>query len=145
MINDPISDMLTRLRNALGAKHHHVRVPHTKTNAVIAAMLVRQGYVHDFRVATVSRAKTARRLKSKTNRAVELDLRLKYIGRFQRPAIVGLRRISVPSLRVYARASGLHRVFNGMGTMIVSTSRGLMTDRDARRERLGGEIIITVW
>ena len=145
MTNDPISDMLTRIRNATMAKHHYVRVAHTKTNYALSAILKRQGFIREFSlVPAVTKSSQARRPKS-TLGNVEIQLRLKYVGRFQRPSIHNLQRKSGSSLRLYSRQSQLPRLFNGMGIFILTTSHGIMTDQEARRARLGGEVICSIW
>ena len=155
MSQDTISDMLTRIRNANHAKHHYVHVDHTKMNLVLSTLLKRQGFIHD--VALKPRPAMAHRQRSRSASRARghahapgdpmqtIVLRLKYRGRFQRPVIHNLTRISGSSLRIYSGFKRLPTVFNGMGTVFVSTSRGVMTDREARRQRLGGEVICSVW
>lgn len=146
MINDPISDMLTRIRNATLAKHHYVCVKHTKTNLVLSEILKKQGFIHQFSLKTKPQVKSCRKKTVlKPSGQTEIQLRLKYLGRFQRPCIHNLQRLSRSSLRTYSGYKQLPRVFNGMGLVILTTSRGIMTDREARREKLGGEVICSIW
>ncbi len=128
-MTDPISDMLTRLRNANLALVPEVEMAHSKMKESIAAILKKEGYIADCSVE----GKTARKLK----------LKLKYQGR--QGVIVGLKRVSKPGLRRYVRATEIPRVLGGMGTAIVSTPRGVMTGVDARKQNLGGEVICYVW
>lgn len=146
MINDPISDMLTRIRNAVLARHHYVSVSHTKTNLVLSKILKKQGFIHHFSLKAKPEVKSARKKSVlKQPKQTEIQLRLKYLGRFQRPCINNLQRLSSSSLRTYSSYKQLPRVFNGMGLVILTTSRGIMTDREARREKLGGEVICSIW
>ena len=152
MSQDTIGDMLTRIRNAVDARHHYVMLPYTKMNHVLCGLLKQQGFVRELELEPApalvkprraSRAKS--RSRSPESTATVIVLRLKYHGRYQRPVIHGLARISAPSLRSYSRAEQLPRIFNGMGTVFVSTSAGVMTDRAARRRKLGGEVLCSVW
>lgn len=146
MINDPISDMLTRIRNASLAKHHYVSINHTKTTLVLSKILKKQGFIHHFSLKEKRCVKSAREksaLKQPTQ--TEIQLKLKYLGRFQRPCIHNLQRLSSSSLRTYSTYKQLPRVFNGMGLVILTTSHGIMTDREARRKKLGGEVICSIW
>jgi small subunit ribosomal protein S8 len=129
MITDPISDMLTCIRNASRALVSEVEVGHSRMKESIAHILKKEGYIADCSVS----GKTLRKLK----------LKLKFQGR--KGVIVGLRRISKPGLRRYVGATEIPRVLGGMGTAIVSTSRGVMTGVQARNQKLGGEIICYVW
>jgi small subunit ribosomal protein S8 len=128
-MTDPISDMLTRIRNAHRALRPVVEVPHSKMKESIAHILKREGYIAD----VDTEGKPVKKLK----------LKLKYEGR--RGVIEGLRRVSTPGLRRYVGVSDIPRVRGGMGTAIVSTSKGLMTGVQARKEKLGGELICYVW
>jgi len=130
-LNDPISDMLTRVRNASAANHVTVDIPHSRLKAEIARILKREGYITDYSVET------------KGGRSY-LRLRLKY-GRGERAVIRGLSRVSRPGLRTYVGSGDIPRVLGGMGVAILSTSRGLLTDREARRSKLGGEVVCYVW
>jgi small subunit ribosomal protein S8 len=129
MITDPISDMLTRIRNANQALVPEVEVSHSKLKESIANILKKEGYLADCSVS----GKAPRKLK----------LKLKFAGR--KGVIAGLRRISKPGLRRYVGATKIPRVLGGMGTAIVSTSRGVMTGVQARHQNLGGEVICYIW
>lgn len=129
--NDPISDMLTRIRNASAVKHGSLSMPLSKVKVSIAQVLKQEGYIRDFEVIA---GKPQGRLR------VHLLYRE---GR--EPAITGLRRVSKPGLRVYVGKGEIPRVYGGLGTAIVSTSQGLMTDREAWRKRSGGELLCYVW
>jgi len=130
-MTDTIADMLTRIRNALVAKHDTVDVPASTTKKAIAQILVDEGYVKSFEIIEDGVKKTIR-------------LSLKYGPNKQR-VIVGIKRISRPGLRVYARKDELPKVLGGLGVAIVSTSRGVMTDREARKVGVGGEVLAYVW
>jgi len=131
MMTDPVSDMLTRIRNANTALHPSVSMPSSKLKEQIATLLVSEGYVESFGVEADGPHRT-------------LDLTLRY-GRDRSRVIRGLRRVSKPGRRVYSGASDLPRVNGGLGVAVVSTSQGLLPDREARRRRLGGEILCEVW
>lgn len=128
--SDPISDMLTRIRNAQMAGHEAVDMPHSRFKGEVARILKKEGYVVDYRVETGS-AKTLR-------------VYLKYAGENE-PVIRGIKRQSRPGWRRYVAAKDIPRVLGGMGIAIVSTSKGIMTDADARKHNLGGELVCTVW
>jgi small subunit ribosomal protein S8 len=128
-MTDPISDMLARVRNALRALHSSVEMPHSKMKESLAGILKREGYIAD--LAVDGKVKKA------------LKLKLKYEGK--RGVIAGLRRVSRPGLRRYVGATEIPRVRGGMGIAILSTSQGIMTDRQARRNKLGGELLCYVW
>ncbi len=128
-MTDPISDLLSRLRNANLALVPEVEIAHSRMKESIANILKKEGYIADCSVE----GKTAKKLK----------LKLKYQGR--KGVIVGLKRVSMPGLRRYVRATEIPRVLGGMGTAIVSTPRGVMTGVDARKQNLGGELICYVW
>lgn len=130
-INDPIADMLTRLRNAVAVGHERVSMPSSKLKVTIAQILVDEGYIDRFELSENGHRKS-------------LELVLRY-GERRQPAIEGIKRISRPGHRVYKGASDLPRVQGGLGVAVVSTSQGLMPDREARRRRLGGEILCEVW
>jgi small subunit ribosomal protein S8 len=127
MPNDPVADMLTRVRNAVGARHETVSVPTSRTKLEIARILRDEGFISGYEQPS----------------AREILLRLKFVGKL--PAVSGIRRISKPGLRVYARKSEMPRVLGGMGVAIVSTSSGVMTGRQAERKGLGGEVLAYVW
>ena len=131
LTTDPIADMLTRIRNALVAKHDEVDVPASNMKVAIARILLDEGYIRDFKVKGDDVTKT-------------IHIKLKYGPNRQR-VITGLKRISKPGLRVYARKDKLPRVLNGLGIAIISTSKGVMTDRVARKEAVGGEVLAYIW
>jgi small subunit ribosomal protein S8 len=133
MMTDPIADMLTRLRNANTAFHDEVFMPSSKQKEALARILEREGYITGFEVATVE-----------TRPGRQLKIMLKYTPDRKR-TISGLRRVSKPGLRVYSTADGVPRVLGGMGIAILSTNQGLMTDREARKRRVGGEVLCQVW
>jgi small subunit ribosomal protein S8 len=130
-MNDPISDMLTRIRNANRALLPSVDMPHSKMKESIATILKREGYISEFSV------------EGKTATARTLKMKLKYQGK--KSVIEGLRRISSPGLRRYVGATEIPRVRGGLGVAVVSTSEGLMTDTQARRKNIGGELLCYVW
>ncbi len=132
-MTDPIADMLTRIRNANVAMHDTVRMPGSKLKESLASILEQEGYIEGFRSAQDP---------SRPGRVLEITM--KYTHERGR-TISGLRRVSKPGLRVYTRADRLPRVLGGLGVAILSTSHGLMTDRDARQRRTGGEILCYVW
>ena len=129
-VSDPIADMLTRIRNAGKQKHQTVDVPYSKVKNEIAKILLNEGYVANVEVAENGSHKTLR-------------IELKYDS--NKPVIQGLRRISKPGLRMYAEASELPRVLNGLGIAIISTSKGIVTDKEARKLNVGGEVMAYVW
>jgi small subunit ribosomal protein S8 len=132
-MTDPIADMLTRIRNGNTAMHDEVRMPSSKLKEALAAILKREGYIEGFEVADA----TDRPGKT-------LTIRMKYAQDRTR-TISGIKRVSKPGLRVYAKADSLPRVLGGLGVAVVSTSQGLMTDREARKSRMGGEVLCFVW
>ncbi len=133
MMTDPIADMLTRIRNANLALHSSVTMPSSKLKEQIAKLLASEGYVEGYDVAPATRG-------------THLTVRLKFSGKGNRDRVLkGLRRVSRPGRRVYKGASELPRSQGGLGTVIVSTSQGLLPDREARRRRLGGELVCEVW
>lgn len=132
-MTDPIADMLTRLRNANVAMHDDVRMPSSKQKQALADILKREGYIEDFAVQENPSAPGA-----------TLTVTMKYSAERAR-TISGLRRVSKPGLRVYSKAELVPRVLGGLGVAVVSTSQGLMTDREARRRKVGGEILCYVW
>ena len=127
VVTDPIADMLTRIRNANAMKYKEVSMPVSKVKLEIAKILKNEGFVEDVKV------------EDKT-----LTLNLKYTNKKER-VITGLKRISKPGLRVYAKAEEMPRVLNGFGIAIVSTSKGIMTDKEARKNSLGGEVMAYIW
>jgi small subunit ribosomal protein S8 len=130
-MTDPIADLLTRIRNALMAKHDAVEVPMSKLKEQVVVILKQEGYVTDFSVV-------------ETEPRATLRVELRYYDD-RRPVILGLKRVSTPGRRAYYGAQDLPKVRDGLGTGIISTSRGLMTDRAARRANIGGEFLCAVW
>ena len=130
-ITDPIADMLTRIRNAGTAKHETVDVPASKMKISIAQILLDEGYIKGYTI---------------NEEGVEpmMVINLKY-GPNRQKVITGLKRISKPGLRVYARKDNLPKVLNGLGIAIISTSKGIMTDREARKQGVGGEVLAYIW
>jgi len=133
MMTDPIADMLTRLRNANTAFHDEVLMPSSKLKEALAGILQREGYIAGFEVQDDS---------SRPGR--QLKIVLKYTADRKR-TISGLKRVSKPGLRVYSQSNAVPRVLGGMGIAILSTNQGLMTDREARQRRVGGEVLCQVW
>jgi small subunit ribosomal protein S8 len=132
-MTDPIADMLTRLRNANQAYHDAVSMPYSKLKQGVAEILQQEGYITSFEVTD------AEDTVGKT-----LTITLKY-GRNRERSIAGVRRISKPGLRVYAKHTGLPKVLGGLGVAIISTSQGLLTDRQANQKGVGGEVLAYVW
>ena len=130
-ITDPVADMLTRIRNANSAKHDTVDVPASNLKKAIAQILLDEGYIKAFQI---------------TDEGVQgnIHITLKYVGKKEK-VISGLRRVSKPGLRVYAGAEELPKVLKGLGIAIISTSKGVMTDRKARELHVGGEVLAFVW
>ncbi len=131
IVTDPIADMLTRMRNGLSAKHKSVSVPVSKTKLAIAKLLLDEGFIASYNVDGEG---------TKANINIEFKF-----GPNGEKVINGLKRISKPGLRIYASAEDLPKVINGLGIAIVSTNKGLMTDRQARQENVGGEVLAFVW
>ena len=129
-ITDPIADMLTRIRNANDARHATVDVPASKLKIAIAQILKDEGYIKDFEV-------------QEGNYQGVIRITLKYLGKEK--VITGLRRVSKPGLRMYAGADDLPKVLRGLGIAIISTSKGVMTDKEARKQHVGGEVLAFVW
>lgn len=129
-ITDPIADMLTRIRNAVQARHEVVDIPASRVKVEVAKILKQEGFIMDFSVSGDEK---------KT-----LTVTLKY-GPNNEKVISGIKRISKPGLRVYAEVDKLPRVLNGLGIAIISTSSGLLTDKDARKKHVGGEVVAYVW
>lgn len=130
-MTDPIADMLTRLRNANSAYHDTVSMPYSKLKGAISEILVREGYVESFDVDDAEVGKT-------------LTINLKF-GPNRERSLAGLRRISKPGLRVYAKSTKLPTVLGGLGVAILSTSSGLLTDREAKDKGVGGEVLAYIW
>ena len=137
MVNDTISDMLTRIRNANLVKSQTVSIPFTKISQQICTILEKEGLIESFQsyLPTVSEGEERE----------NLILRLKYKGPEKKPCITNLRRISKPGLRIYTNHKDIPKILGGMGIIILSTSQGLMTDREARVRGIGGEILCSIW
>ncbi|QGF22735.1 30S ribosomal protein S8 [Raineyella fluvialis] len=133
-MTDPIADMLTRLRNANQAFHDEASMPHSKIKAGIAEILKQEGYIDDYKVADPAEGEVGK----------TLTVTLKY-GEDRERSIAGVRRISKPGLRVYAKSTNLPKVLGGLGIAIISTSQGLLTDREAKAKSVGGEVLAYVW
>jgi small subunit ribosomal protein S8 len=131
MMTDPIADMLTRIRNAIQVGHAEVNLPSSKQKEAVAKILAREGFIDRYEV-------------NAADPGADMKIVLRY-GERRRPAIEGLKRISKPGHRVYRGASDIPRVQGGLGIAIVSTSQGLIPDREARRRKLGGEVMCEVW
>jgi small subunit ribosomal protein S8 len=131
-VNDTIADMLTRIRNANLARHQTTEVPSTKMTRSIATVLKAEGFIGEFEEVGEGVKK-------------HLVISLKYKGKGKRPIITSLKRVSKPGFRVYSNRKELPRVLGGIGIAIISTSSGIMTDREARRQGLGGEVLCYVW
>ena len=127
IVTDPIADMLTRMRNALQAKHKSVSVPASKTKLAIAEVLLKEGYIASYKAEGEG-----------INANIVIDFKNEKV-------LNGLRRISKPGLRIYASCNDLPQVINGLGIAIVSTNKGIMTDREARAQNLGGEVLAFIW
>ena len=132
MMTDPIADMLTRIRNAALARHDRTEIPASKLKAAVAEILKSEGYITDVRPS------------ENDSGPKKLTIVLKY-GRDRQSAIDGVRRVSRPGRRIYVHHDDIPKVFSGLGISILSTSRGIMSDRDARRLKVGGELICEVW
>ena len=130
-MTDPIADMLTRIRNGLGAGHETVAIPASKMKIEIARILKEEGYITNYSVD------------GETAKEKVITITLKYANNAK--VITGIKKISKPGLRVYAKGDNVPRVLNGLGIAIISTSHGLMTDRDARKQHVGGEVVAYVW
>lgn len=133
-MTDPIADMLTRVRNGNQAYHDAVTMPHSKLKEGVAAILKQEGYITDYSVAEPSEGEVGK----------SLTVTLKY-GPHRERSIAGIRRISKPGLRVYAKSTNLPKVLGGLGVAIISTSQGLQTDRQANTNGVGGEVLAYVW
>lgn len=131
-MTDPIADMLTRIRNALTAKHETVEVPASKIKVAIAEILVKEGYVKGFEVVD-------------GNVQNNIVITLKYAPVKGQKVVTGLKRVSTPGLRVYEGVDNLPKVLNGMGIAILSTSKGILTDKEAKAQHVGGEVLAYVW
>jgi small subunit ribosomal protein S8 len=131
LVNDPIGDMLTRLRNASRARHDKTVIPHSKLKVEILRVLKDEGYIGDYTV-------------HERQPQSEISVQMKY-GADRAPAITGIRRVSKPGLRRYTNVREIPQVLNGLGISILSTSKGIMVDSEARRQKVGGELLCTVY
>jgi small subunit ribosomal protein S8 len=131
MMTDPIADMLSRIRNAALARHDRTEMPASRMKQAVAEILKNEGYISDVRPSEGEGAK-------------KLTIVLKY-GRDRQSAIDGVKRVSRPGRRIYVRHDQIPRVFSGLGISILSTSRGIMSDREARHQKVGGELLCEVW
>ena len=131
VVTDPIADMLTRIRNANAMKYKEVAMPVSKTKMEIARILKDEGFIEDYKVRNDKNVNT-------------IVLILKYTNKKER-VITGLKRISKPGLRVYTKSTDVPKVLNGFGIAIISTSKGIMTDKEARKQALGGEVMAYIW
>lgn len=129
MLSDPISDLLCRLRNAARAQHPDVLVPHSRMKESLALVLKNEGYLTDVAVEGTTKK--------------QIRMKLRYAGR--KSVLEGLRRLSTPGRRVYARSTEIPKVRGGLGVVVLSTSSGVVTDREARKRNLGGELLCSVW
>jgi small subunit ribosomal protein S8 len=132
MVNDPIADMLSRIRNALVARHERTKMPKSRLKMRVAEILKQEGYIADLREAEAEGGRT------------NLEIVLKY-GQDRKAAIDGIKRVSKPGRRVYVRHDRIPFVLSGLGIAILSTSSGVMTDGEARRRKVGGEVLCEVW
>ena len=130
-ITDVVADMLTRIRNANSAKHESVEIPASNLKKSIAQILLDEGYIKDYTV-------------TEDNKQGVIKVTLKY-GENKQRIIQGLRRVSKPGLRIYASSQDLPKVKNGLGVAIISTSKGIMTDKEARKQNIGGEVLAFIW
>lgn len=130
-ITDPIADMLTRIRNANSAKHETVDIPASNMKKAIAQILVDEGYIKGYKIVDDGKQGV-------------IHMTLKY-GENKSQVITGLRRVSKPGLRIYSNVEDMPKVMKGLGVAIVSTSKGIMTDRQARKENVGGEVLAFIW
>ena len=131
VVTDTIADMLTRIRNANGMRYQEVSVPASNLKLSLAKILKDEGFIEDYKLV-------------KDDAQGSIELTLKY-GQNKERVITGLKRISKPGLRVYAKSSEVPKVLNGLGIAIISTSRGVMTDKEARKQNLGGEVLCYIW
>lgn len=131
-MTDPIADMLTRIRNALTAKHATVEVPSSKMKIAIADILVKEGYIKGYEIVEGAVQNT-------------ILITLKYAPEKNQKVVTGLKRVSTPGLLVYAGVDNLPKVLGGMGIAILSTSKGILTDKEARAQHIGGEVLAYIW
>ncbi|WP_456401714.1 30S ribosomal protein S8 [Persephonella sp.] len=136
MVTDPIADMLARIKNAQAARKSEVYIPHSKMKEKIAEILKREGYIEDYTISEENRKGTQG----------TLIIKIKYLdNRNTKPAISGLRRVSKPGLRKYVDVKSIPYVRKGLGIAIISTNKGILTDAEARKEKVGGEVLCYVW
>ena len=131
-MTDPIADMLTRIRNALTAKHETVDVPASKIKVAIADILLKEGYIKSYEIVEGEVQNT-------------ISITLKYAPNKNQKVVTGLKRVSTPGLRVYAGVDDVPKVLGGMGIAILSTSQGILTDKEARAKHVGGEVLAYIW
>lgn len=131
-VSDPIADLLTRIRNAVTAQHARCEIPASKTKEAVLSILKKSGFIRDF-------------VRQEDDKQDKLIVVLKYLGRAQKPVIQKMRRVSKPGRRCYSGYAELKPVLGGLGLSIISTPKGIMTDREAREQKLGGEILCEVW
>lgn len=131
-MTDPIADFLTRIRNANMARHEQVQIPASRLKQRILEIMKKEGYIKGYKA-------------TKSGKHDVLEVSLKYLSESEDPVILGLKRISRPGLRQYVRSDQIPRVRNGMGTVILTTSQGVMSDREAREKGIGGELICSIW
>lgn len=145
MVTDSISDLLTRIRNASMVQHSSVNVPFSRINLQICEILEKEGYIHSFQLATPSEGAKA----SMDSSTIVIRLKYRYAktlrAKVKQSCITNLRRISKPGLRIYTNYKEIPRILGGTGIVILSTPEGLMTDREARLAKVGGEILCSVW
>ena len=131
-MSDPIADMLTRLRNANAAKHDTVDIPASKMKVAIADILLKEGYITNYKIEEIDGFKT-------------IHITLKYGKDKNEKVLTGLKRVSKPGLRVYASVDELPKVLGGLGVAIISTNKGVLTDKEARKQNIGGEVLAFIW
>lgn len=132
-MSDPVADMLTRIRNANIAKHDEVLIPSSKLKKAIAEILLNEGYIKDFQIVQVGNFDT-------------IKITLKYSGKDKAERVItGLKKISKPGLRIHASADDMPRVLGGLGIAVVSTNKGVITDKEARKLNVGGEVLAFIW
>lgn len=145
MVTDSISDLLTRIRNASMVQHSSVNVPFSRINLQLCEILEKEGYIHSFQLATSSEGTKA----SSDSSTIVIRLKYRYAktlrAKVKQSCITNLRRISKPGLRIYTNYKEIPRILGGTGIVILSTPEGLMTDREARLAKVGGEILCSVW
>jgi small subunit ribosomal protein S8 len=137
-MTDPIADMLTRIRNAVSAKHDYVQMPSSKLKISIAQVLKNEGFIKDFEVVEDATIKATK------GPVKQIRVQLSYSGK-REPVLNGIKRVSKPGLRVYVQKREIPRVFGGLGVAIISTPQGVMTGPEARRRNVGGEVLCYVW